>query len=273
MTFRVATWNINSVRLRIKLVEKLLKAHAPDVLCLQETKCPNDLFPIKEMKKCGYPHVALHGQKGHHGVAIVSRWPILAEGRSVFAGKDDRRHVRVTVAPDSAEPMHIHSLYVPSGGDTPDPETNEKFAHKLKFLDHLARHFTKGEEGRERHVLTGDLNVAPLEHDVWSHKQMLDVVSHTPIEVEHLDRVKESLGWIDHTRVRHPEPEKVYSWWSYRAKDWQSSDRGRRLDHIWTTPDLSRSVTSIEIVRAARGWRQPSDHVPVIADFDFSATG
>ena len=110
----------------------------------------------------------------------------------------------------------------------------------------------------------GDLNVAPLEHDVWSHKQMIDVVSHTPIECEKLNAAIKSGKWIDSMRVLRPEPEKLYTWWSYRAADWAASNRGRRLDHIWVSDDLSSGLKNVDIHRDARGWERPSDHVPVM---------
>ena len=117
-------------------------------------------------------------------------------------------------------------------------------------------------------MLVGDLNVAPLETDVWNHKQLLKVVSHTPIEVAALDALQASHRWVDAVRHFVPPSERLYTWWSYRALDWSASDRGRRLDHIWVTPDLSPRLRGIEVMRAARGWPQPSDHVPVTVDLE-----
>ncbi len=115
-------------------------------------------------------------------------------------------------------------------------------------------------------VLVGDLNIAPFEHDVWSSKQLTKVVSHTPIERERLATLRQTLNWVDVARHFVPATEKLYSWWSYRARDWDSADRGRRLDHIWVTPALEKSLTHFEIIRPARGWERPSDHVPVVVD-------
>ncbi len=115
----------------------------------------------------------------------------------------------------------------------------------------------------------GDLNIAPLVEDVWSHKQLLKVVSHTPIETERLQALCHQGGWVDLMRMHIPVPTKLYTWWSYRARDWALSDRGRRLDHIWSSPDLAPFMTDLSIFRAARGWKQPSDHVPVQTIFDF----
>jgi exodeoxyribonuclease-3 len=154
-------------------------------------------------------------------------------------------------------------MYVPAGGDEPDPSINVKFAHKLAFLDEMrsAPHLRAGPN--ERAILLGDLNVAPLEHDVWSHKQLLRVVSHTPIECEKLIAAQSAGGWIDVMRRFVPASEKLYTWWSYRALDWEASDRGRRLDHVWASPVLADRVTGMTVARAARGWTRPSDHVPV----------
>ncbi|CAN5494685.1 exodeoxyribonuclease III [soil metagenome] len=269
MTLKVATWNINSVRLRIGLVEHFLKNWAPDVLCLQETKCPQGQFPSSSLKALGYGHIAESGQSGYHGVAIVSRLPIREIAVRHFCQKEDCRHIAVIVG--EREPVILHNLYVPAGGDEPDPAINPKFAHKLGFLAELEAWFAAGSVPLRHHgIVVGDLNVAPLETDVWSHKQLLGVVSHTPVETEGLNRVQAAGGWVDLARQHIPPPEKLFTWWSYRAHDWQLSNRGRRLDHIWATPDLAVQSLGIEVVREARGWRQPSDHVPVVATLNLS---
>ncbi|HUD53312.1 exodeoxyribonuclease III [Parvibaculum sp.] len=264
MDFKLATWNINSVRLRINLVEKVLSDHAPDVLCLQEIKCVNDAFPLKAIQKAGYEHVAVNGQKGYHGVAILSRIPFKKIETKGFCEKGDARHLSVDL--DVPGGLTVHNFYVPAGGDEPDPEINEKFAHKLAFMREMTQWYDGMKRKNEnRMALVGDLNVAPLEHDVWSHKQLLKVVSHTPVEVELMNEVIASHDWIDVMRRFVPAEEKLYSWWSYRAKDWAAADRGRRLDHIWVTPALGEAPQSMQVLREARGWERASDHVPVIA--------
>ena len=270
MRLTVSTWNINSVRLRINLVAKFIKAARPDILCLQETKCPDDAFPLKRFKRLGYEHVALNGQKGYHGVAIVSRIPFDRKATQNFCGKIDSRHVSVLLGENAGlqSALTVHNLYVPSGGDIPDRSLNPKFEHKLSFLDEMAACAPLHAVDGDRHVLVGDLNVAPHEHDVWSHKQLLNVVSHTPAECERLLAVKARGNWIDVARARIPEPEKVYTWWSYRAADWELSNRGRRLDHIWVSQALGDRVSDFAIARDARGWDRPSDHVPVTATLE-----
>lgn len=259
---KLATWNINSVRLRLGLVTRFLAEHQPDVLCLQETKVINDLFPAEPLKKAGFVHQAISGQKGYHGVAILSRLPFISMDVRSFCSKTDCRHVSVAFE----NGVELHNFYVPAGGDVPDPDLNPKFAHKLDFLREMARMFD-GRRGKRaaRAILTGDLNVAPLENDVWSHKQLLNVVSHTPVETRLLEEARAAFDWVDVTRSRVPAQEKIYSWWSYRARDWEASDRGRRLDHIWIGQGLKGHVTEQTILKPARGWPRASDHVPVLA--------
>lgn len=266
MRLTVSTWNINSVRSRIDLVAKFIKATRPDVICLQETKCPDDRFPLKRFKRFGYEHVALNGQKGYHGVAVLSRLPFDATSKHSFCGKTDSRHVSVTLGDRAGlrDPITLHNFYVPAGGDEPDPEINPKFAHKLSFLDEM-RDCADIHPNGSRAILVGDLNVAPLEHDVWSHKQLLRIVSHTPIECEKLTAIYDTHGWVDAMRHFVPASTKLYTWWSYRAADWAAVDKGRRLDHVWVAPALADRLSAITVSREARGWARPSDHVPVTA--------
>ncbi len=266
---KIATWNINSVRLRIDHVKRFLSEEAPDILCLQETKCSDDQFPRKAFVQAGYEHLAIAGQPAYHGVAIASRVPLKDISVKQFCGKGDSRHVQAT-APGGIE---IHNFYVPAGGDEPDPAINEKFDHKLKFMSEMKSWFAELGGPRKKRVLVGDLNVAPHEHDVWSHKQLLKVVSHTPVEVEHLKAIIEASNWTDVAREFAGYEEKLYSWWSYRAKDWRASNRGRRLDHIWVSPALKNAALaggaqSFKIHEDARGWEKPSDHAPVTLKLD-----
>ena len=259
---RIATWNINSVRLRIGLVERFIDEQKPDVLCLQETKTQDDTFPHAAFAAKGYTHRAINGMKSYNGVAILSRLPFKKTGVKNWQGKEDCRHIFA----EFENGVELHNCYVPAGGDIPDPVANVKFAHKLGFMDDQAAWWTKQDKKKPR-ILVGDLNVAPMEHDVWSHKQMLDVVSHTPIEVEKFTAWQNAHDWVDAMRHFVPHSEKMYSWWSYRAADWLASNRGRRLDHVWVTPDLVAALKPSTILRDARGWEpKPSDHVPVVVD-------
>jgi exodeoxyribonuclease-3 len=267
MTLKIASWNINSVRLRLPLIERFLREQEPDVLCLQEIKCASELFPREALAALGYKHAAVHGQPGYHGVATISKLPLTEIGRHDFTGTGDARtlSVRIKTAGKAEGPV-IDDFYVPSGGDEPDPSSNAKFKQKLEFLTAMAK-WGSGLNSDAR-VLVGDLNVAPGEHDVWSHKQMLGVVSHTPAEVELITQALEAGQWTDVMRAFVPHTDKMYSWWSYRAKDWRASNRGRRLDHIWARGRVAGKAKSMRIIDDARGWAQPSDHVPVLADFE-----
>jgi exodeoxyribonuclease-3 len=268
MRFSLTTWNINSVRLRIDIVAKFLKSARPDVLCLQETKCIDDAFPLKRFRRLGYEHVALNGQKGYHGVAIISRLPFDKSDVRTFCDKVDSRHISVSFGEKAqlAKPLVLHNFYVPAGGDIPDPTENPKFAHKLQFLDELTAWFGAERDGGKPMIAVGDLNVAPLEMDVWSHKQLLTVVSHTPVEVERLGKLQSAGGFVDAVRHFVPPEERLYTWWSYRARDWAASNRGRRLDHVWVTPPLVGALARAQVLRDSRGWKQASDHVPVMVE-------
>jgi exodeoxyribonuclease III len=259
MKLTITTWNINSVRLRIDLVAKFLKDTRPDVICLQETKSPDDKFPLKRFRRLGYTHAALNGQKGYHGVAVLSRLPFESIDVRSYCGKSDCRHIAVTLGERAglADPVTVHNFYVPAGGDEPDPAINEKFAHKLAFLDEMQGAPDLRPGPRDRAILVGDLNVAPLEHDVWSHKQLLKVVSHTPIECEKLTGVQRTGAWFDVLRAFVPEPAKLYTWWSYRSPDWRTVDKGRRLDHVWVASALADRLSGICVSKESRGWTRP----------------
>lgn len=261
MSFTVATWNINSVRLREPIVARLMREEAPDILCLQECKCLAEQIPVEQFEALGYRWRVARGQKSYNGVAILSKLPMMDAGGHDFAALDHARHV----AGRLENGVTIHNFYVPAGGDIPDRAENEKFGQKLDFLSEMRDYFRW--QTPDRAILVGDLNIAPREDDVWNHKALLKIVSHTPIEVAHLTAVQEAGKWVDLTRQDIPQG-LLYSWWSYRATDWDGADKGRRLDHIWATPDIATAAHGSRILRAARGWDQPSDHVPVLATFD-----
>ena len=271
MKLKLATWNINSVRLRIGLVAKFVETFAPDVLCLQEIKCTDGDFPEKKLRAMGFTHLEVKGQKGYHGVATLARVPMERVETRDFNGTSEARHLAVRIETRGRKaPLVVHNFYVPSGGDEPDPEVNPKFRQKLDYLAAMSKWFAAHDnKPANRMVLVGDLNVAPLETDVWSHKQLLNVVSHTPVEVDHLQRLQAAHGWVDVMRQHVPPEERLYTWWSYRARDWRASNRGRRLDHVWVTPALEHAAVTMQVVDEARDWEKPSDHVPVLTEFDF----
>jgi len=262
---KIATWNINSVRLRAGSVAKFVEIAQPDILCLQEIKCRNEEFPSAAFVQMGLPHLVLRGQKGWHGVAIASKFPLIEIVEPRFCMHE---HARVASAQIGEGGPVIHNLYVPAGGDIPDVEKNEKFAHKLDFLGKMEAYYLANKGGR--HIVVGDLNVAPNENDVWSHKALLDVVSHTPVETELLERLRKGGGLVDVARAANSMEEKLFSWWSYRSADWTVNNRGRRLDHIWISENITNQVDleSFTIHAETRSWEKPSDHVPVSLEME-----
>src|SRR4029079_1048815 len=221
---RLVPWNINSLRMRLDLLRRLVKEEQPDVICLQEIKVQDSEFPEEALKAMGYPHILRHGMKSYNGVAILSRLPFLAKDPQNWCDKGDSRHGRVILPGD----LDLQNFYVPAGGDIPDPKKNVKFAHKLQFLDEMQGYF-QNRRTKKKSILVGDLNIAPLEHDVWSHKQLLNVVSHTPVETTSFEAMRRDGEWVDLMRKVVPADQKLYTWWSYRARDWALSNRGRRL--------------------------------------------
>ena len=262
-TLSVVSWNINSVRLRAPRVVDFLNRHQPDVLCLQEIKCREAQFPSSVFTDAGYPYFQVVGQKGLHGVATISCVPIEPVEPPEFCGLG---HARIAACKVGG--FELHNIYLPAGGDEPDPEINDKFAHKLDFLERMEKVY--GAYDRETPlIVVGDLNIAPQEHDVWSHKQLLKVVSHTPVETDAMARIIDAGAFCDLARREHPPEEKLYTWWSYRARDWEASNRGRRLDHIWANPAAEPKAISgsYKIYKEERGGEKPSDHAPVQMTF------
>ncbi|GGE89578.1 exodeoxyribonuclease III [Sphingomonas prati] len=258
---KIASWNINSVRARLDIVQQFLTDQSIDILCLQETKVVDDTFPAAPFSALGYTHHVLNGQRMHHGVAILSRIPLSADLRHDWQDNGEARHIGAVLECG----IRIENVYVPAGGDVPDREVNPKFGQKLDFLERMTRW---SETVAEPTLLVGDFNVAPLECDVWSHKQLLDVVSHTPIEVAALDRLQAAGNWVDIGRTFVPAPAPLFTWWSYRAIDWRASNRGRRLDHMWATADVAAKAVAHRVHDECRDWLKPSDHVPLVTEFE-----
>ena len=259
---KIATWNVNSVRLRTQQVLRFLKEQNIDVLCLQETKTPDEYFPTEEFKKIGFDHQFFRGEKSYNGVAIISKLKLTGKNHINWCKKNDTRHMSVILKNE----IELHNFYVPAGGDEPEVSINPKFEHKISFLNEMQKYFLK--DTRLKKILVGDLNIAPLENDVWSHKQLLNVVSHTPIETKILRKIIDTGAWIDVMREFVPHNEKLYSWWSYRNRNWEISNRGRRLDHVWVSKKLFPHVKSGVIYKETRSWERPSDHVPIIVDIE-----
>ncbi len=265
MRLRLCTWNVNSVRLRADQAARFVAEQAPDVLCMQEIKCREGEFPAQAFIDMGLPHLKIQGQKGWHGVAIASRLPLEDVKPLDVCREGHARCVSAKVAG-----LELHNFYIPAGGDIPDRTLNPKFDHKLDFYERLTTEMATRDPAAPL-AIVGDLNVAPGEYDVWNHRYMSKIVSHTPIEVEAMEKLKASVGFIDLLREALPEPQKLASWWSYRAQDFRQSNRGLRLDHLWVTPGLKDAAFRLGAAAArvhddVRAWERPSDHAPVSAD-------
>ena len=260
MSLTIATWNVNSVRLRVEHLARLDALVRPDVICLQETKVVDEDFPREPLASLGFVHQEIHGQKSYNGVAILSRVPFEQRDRRIWCKRDDRRHVSVRLAGG----LELHNFYVPSGGPTPDPEVNDKFAHKLKFLDEMARWAKRDRVAERPFILVGDLNVAPLESDVWNHKRLLRSVGHTPVESARIAKIHKASGLVDVGRHFVPPSEQLYTWWGYRFPQSYAKNYGWRLDHIWASRPILDALDEFKVVKETRTWQRPSDHVPVV---------
>lgn len=253
---RIATWNVNSVRARHERLLAWLERAAPDVLCLQEVKAPAADFPHAEVEALGYRSL-VHGQRTYNGVAILSR----EEATDPIAGMPDReepmqaRYLSATVAG-----VRVVSAYVPVGSEV----GSEKWAYKLEWYGRL-RQQLRAELAHGPLALCGDLNVALDDADVANPEEWRDCVLTHPEAREALREVL-SLGLEDPVRARNPEGG-VYSWWDYRQLRFPRND-GLRIDHVLLTPDLARGVTAATTDRNERKGEKPSDHVPVVVDFE-----
>lgn len=261
---RFASWNINSLRIREAMIARFVELMQPDVLCLQETKVEDEKFPHDLVARLGFEYSAISGQKSYNGVAILSKLPLSHMHVMDMLANGEKRHI--SAALDNG--IILHNFYVPAGGDIPDTEQNVKFRDKLKFVDAMRDWSATLADNSRTMIAMGDFNIAPQEHDVWSHKQLLDVVSHTPVEVEKLNAVMQAGAWIDAARHFVPASEKLYSWWSYRNRDYTVANRGRRLDHIWVSQALKSALKRSQIVVETRAWESTSDHVPVVVDIE-----
>ena len=261
MTVRIATWNINSVRHREAACCGSCARRRPTSSASRRPRPRSRSFPLDGLRALGYGHVVARGEKAYNGVAILSRLPLEEVPHRDFCTRGDARHVAARL-PSGAV---VHNLYIPAGGDLPDPALNPKFAHKLDFLAELRAWFAATPP--ERAILVGDLNVAPREDDVWNHKRLLKIVSHTPVEVEAFAAAQGAGGWVDVTRAHAPQG-RLYSWWSYRAPDWRPPTRAAASTTSGPPPTSPSARAAAASPATSAAGRRPSDHVPVFAEFE-----
>ncbi len=254
----IATWNVNSVKIRLPQLLEWLRRDKPDIVLLQETKCVNDAFPAMEIEELGY-NLALHGEKTYNGVAILSKFP-LSDIRKGLPGEDADTHARYVEAvvslPGGA--MRVASVYVPNGQHA----ESEKFPYKLRFLDRLYAHINTLLTYDEMLAIGGDYNIAPEDIDV--HDPALwqgSVLTHD--EVRRRLRKIAYTGMYDAYRLRYPRANE-YSWWDYRANAFAQND-GLRIDHILLSPQAADRLEDCMIEKEMRAVEKASDHTPVVA--------
>jgi len=252
---KIATWNVNSLKVRLPQVLDWLAATQPDVLCLQETKLTDDNFPAAEIESGGY-HVVYSGQKTYNGVAIISK----GKADSIITGVpglDDpqRRTLGATI-----DGVRILDLYVVNGQEV----GSEKFAHKLFWLEKVTEHIRKELKQHQRLVVLGDFNIAPDDRDVYDPDAWRERILCSTPERSALQKIID-LGMTDTFRLFEQDPES-YSWWDYRAAAFRRN-RGLRIDLILTSPALTGACRACRIDREPRSLERPSDHAPVIAEF------
>ena len=258
---RIATWNVNSVKQRLEHLQLFLREVAPDVLCLQEIKCVDDAFPALEIEALGY-NVAVHGQKGFNGVAILSKAPMTDAHPRLPGDVDDvqSRYIEAVV-PASRGIARVASIYLPNG----NPVGTDKFPYKLGWMDRLQGHAAKLLALEEPLVLAGDYNVIPDARDVYDASVWTEDALYRP-ETRASFRRLIGLGLVDALRACDDRAG-LYTFWDYQAGAWQRN-KGIRIDHLLLSPQAADRLVGVEIHKRMRSLDKPSDHVPVSVDLD-----
>ncbi len=253
----IATWNVNSIKVRLPQALEWLRERRPDLLALQELKTQTANFPAAAFAEAGY-HVAVHGQKTYNGVALLSRRPLqdVQIGLPELAGDDQARIISGVL-----DDIRVVNVYAPNGQDV----GTDKYAYKLAWFDALARRFAEKHAPGERLLVLGDFNVAPEERDVYNADVFRGQILFSDPERA---AVKSLLDWglVDLFRRFHPE-EKLFSWWDYRMNAFRRN-LGARIDLILASPSLASEAIACDIDKAPRRAPQPSDHAPVVAVFE-----
>ena len=255
---KIATWNINSIGSRIQHVIDWCETNQPDVLCLQETKCVDDKFPASRFKRIGFEHIAVHGEKAYNGVAIISKLRLddVQKNFPLSEANESKRLIAATI-----DGIRVVNVYVPHGTKF----GSDKFRYKLDWVRRLREMFDAGFATDDEVILCGDLNVAPHEMDVWNPLLWNNKMHFSRPEREAIMDLKR-WGFVDVFRQLNGS-EREFSWWSNFHHDFEK-DRGLRIDHIWASPPLAEICTDCWIDKTPRGWEKPSDHAPVLAEFD-----
>lgn len=256
---RIATWNVNSLAVRLPQVLDWLNTSPVDVLCLQELKLSDDKFPLAEVQAAGY-HAAFFGQKTYNGVALLSRGPVHEVVHNLPGFADDQaRVITATVDAPLGDVRVINGYFV--NGQAPG---SDKFAYKMAWLDAMQAHVRAELARSPRLVLLGDFNIAPEDRDSHDPEGLRDTIHHTVEERQHFQSLL-AHGLHDAFRL-FDQPEKSFSWWDYREFGFRRN-RGLRIDHILVSEALRPMVVACDVDRAPRKNERPSDHAPVIATF------
>lgn len=251
----LATWNINSIRMRMPLLLSWLKETAPDIVLLQETKVMDDQFPREEIENLNY-NIACYGQKSYNGVAILSKFPIEDVTQAIPGFKDDQaRYIEAVI-----KGVRVASIYVPNGMAV----GSDKYAYKLDFLSHLYTHTQTLLTYDEAFVLGGDFNVAPTDQDVYDPQEWHEQILCSTPERESF-RSLVYLGLVDALRELHPQERELYTWWDYRGGAWQNNF-GLRIDHLLLSPQAAGNLKNVFVDKKVREVEKASDHAPVICE-------
>jgi len=256
---KIATWNINGIKARLETALTWLAQAEPDIVCLQEIKSINEGFPAERFEELGYS-VALHGQKGFNGVAILSKYAIDETHRGLPGDSSDEqaRYLEAVISIESGA-LRVASIYLPNG----NPTDSDKFPYKLAWMDRLKDHVQSLLALEETLVLAGDYNIIPSAADVYAPEAWAGDALYRP-ESHAKYRALLNLGLTDSLRACTNAPN-LYTFWDYQAGAWQKNN-GIRIDHLLLSPQAADLLRSCEIDRFARGWEKPSDHVPIWID-------
>ena len=261
MNMKIATWNINGIKARINVLESWLRERAPDIVCLQEIKSVTEGFPASRIEDLGY-NVAVHGQKGFNGVAILSKHPIDEISRTLPGDESDEqaRYIEAVISCQTGA-VRIASIYLPNG----NPVDTPKFPYKLAWMDRLHAHARNLLHLEESLVLAGDFNIIPEPQDAKNIDLWEGDALYRP-ESRAAWRALVNLGLTDAVRTSHPG-EGIYTFWDYQAGAWRRNN-GIRIDHMLLSAQAADRLKSCDIDKHTRGWERPSDHVPVWIDLD-----
>ena len=261
---RIATWNVNSVKQRVENLTAWLREREPDIVCLQETKCPDEAFPREPFEGLGY-NVAIHGQKAYNGVAILSKLPFdeVTPRLPGDTADDPARFLEVVVSTANGA-LRVASIYLPNG----NPPDTDKYTYKLKWMERLLKYAKERLELEEPLVLAGDYNVIPAEADVHNPELWRGDALFLP-QTRDRFRALTYLGLTDAIRAVSDDPG-LYTFWDYQAGAWQKNN-GIRIDHLLLSPRAADRLVSAGIDKHVRAWEKPSDHVPAWVELALEA--